>query len=38
MPRAKKRKTPEQKRKFFINTVKKLGRWRGKKKTLADLR
>jgi len=31
MNRAKKRKTEEQKAKFYSNTISKIGKWRGKK-------
>jgi len=32
------RPKPEKRRKAFINTIKKIGRWRGKEKTMADLK
>ena len=32
------RPKPEKRRKAFINTVKKTGKWRGVKKTLSDLK
>jgi len=32
------RPKPEKRRKAFINTVKKTGKWRGVKKTMADLK